>query len=194
MRFLLPAYPALLTLTAVALFDCIRRVVHDSKRSTTIAVAVCAIVAAWQLRSSIALGAFTARAAERRYVDVGHYVQTMLPLNTLCIARLHAGSLRYYGDRLTLYYDWLQPAWLDAAVGELTARGYHPVIVVERDEEAGFRERFAGLNVLGKLDWPPSAELTSPVDVRIYDPAERSRFVSGDRATTRPIEPWKGFR
>jgi len=194
LRFLLPAYPALLTLTVVTVFVGLRRLVADSRRATALAIALCAIMAGWQLRKSIALGVFAARTIERRYVDVGHYVQTMLPLDTICIARLHAGSLRYYGERTTLYYDWLQPGWLDAAVRELGARGYHPVIVVERDEEPGFRARFGAFNALGRLDWPPSAELASPVDVRIYDPAERRRFLDGDRIATRAIEPWQRFR
>lgn len=194
LRFLLPAYPALWTLAALTLFDGLARVARERRQATALACALCAIVTAWQLRQSFALGAFSVRSIERRYVDVGHDVRAMFPVNTLCIARLHAGSLRYYGDRLTLYYDWLQPRWLDAAVRELTDRGYHPVIVVERDEEPEFRARFADLNVLGKLDWPPTAELSAPVDVRIYDPAERDRFVRGDRISTRRIEPWKGFR
>ncbi len=194
LRFLLPAYPALLTLMVVALADGMRRVVRDRARANAAAMVVCAVLAAWQLRQSIGLGVFHARAIERRYVDVGHYVRAMTPPNAICIARLHAGSLRYYGDRVTLYYDWLQPGWLDAAVRELANRGYHPLIVVERDEEPGFRERFADRNVLGRLDWPPTAELTTPVDVRIYDPGERDRFVSGERVATRRIEPWRGFR
>jgi len=194
LRFLLPAYPAMVTLAVLTLFDGLARILRDSKRATFIACATCATLAGWQLSRSLVLGAFSARSVERRYVDVGHYVETMLPLNTICIARLHAGSLRYYGNRLTLYYDWLQPRWLDAAVRELTARGYHPVIVVERDEETGFRERFADINTFGRLDWPPSAELKTPVDVRIYDPSERDRYSSGDRIVTRLIEPWKRFR
>jgi hypothetical protein len=194
LRFLLPAYPAMMTLAVLTLFDGLSRLLRDSKRATVIACAICATLAGWQLSRSLVLGAFSVRTVERRYVDVGHYVGTMLPLNTIGIARLHAGSLRYYGDRLTLYYDWLQPRWLDAAVRELTARGYHPVIVVERDEEPGFRERFADFNRFGRLDWPPTAELKTPVDVRIYDPSERDRYSSGERIVTRSIEPWTRFR
>ena len=77
---------------------------------------------------------------------------------------------------------------------ELTVRGYHPFIVVEAEEEPGFRERFGALNALGTLDWPPMAERFDPVRVRIYDPLDRDRFRRGERITTRPIASWARFR
>ncbi len=194
LRFLLPAYPALLVLLVVALFAATQRVVQGPKRAAAIAIALCTALGGWQLRESSRRGAFTTRAIERRYVDVAHYVDTTLPSNVVCIARLHAGSLRYYANRLTLYYDRLQPAWLDTAVRELSARGYHPVIVIERDEEPGFRERFGDANAIGRLDWPPAAELMTPVDVRIYDPADRDRVRAGQSVVTQPIFRWAGFR
>ena len=194
LRFLLPAYPALIVLAVAVTIAAARGAAGPRTRADAFAVAVCALVAVWQAREAIHRGAFAARAIERRYVDVGHYVETMLPADTLCIARLHAGSIRYYAGRLTLYYDWLQPRWLDGAVRELAARGYDPVIVIEAAEEPAFRDRFGELNTLGRLDWPAAAELASPVRVRIYDPADRERFRRGDRITTRQIQPWTRFR
>lgn len=194
LRFLLPAYPALLVLAVAVTIDVARRLVAGPATSIACALVVCTAVIAWQASDAIRLGALNARAADRRYVDVGRYVETMMPANTLCIARLHAGSLRYYAGRLTLYYDWLERRWLDDAVRELALRGYHPVIVVEADEEPGFRERFGEVNSLGRLDWPPAAELDGRTIVRIYDPADRERARRGERVTTKTIAPWPRFR
>jgi hypothetical protein len=118
----------------------------------------------------------------------------MLPPNSVCIARLHAGSIRYYAGRLTLNYDWLERRWLDDAVRELRVRGYHPFIVVETEEEPAFRERFGELNALGMLDWPPIAERYEAVRVRIYDPLDRDRFRRGEAIATQSIMSWARFR
>lgn len=195
LRFLLPAYPALLVCAVIVAFDVTRRLTtSDAPRTIIVTIVACTALAGWQARTAMSRGVLEARRVDRRYVDVGHYVATMLPTNALCIARLHAGSIRYYAGRLTLYYDWLQPQWLDEAVRELTARGYHPVIVVEADEEPGFRERFAAGNELGRLGWPPMAELSEPVRVRIYDPIDRERFRRGEPVATHPIAAWARFR
>jgi hypothetical protein len=189
LRFLLPAYPALLVLAVMATLEVMRRVTVSEKSATAAALIVCFGVAGWMARESIRRGALMARVVEQRYVDVGRFVDAMLPTNSIFIAKLHAGSIRYYANRLTINYEWLEPRWLDAAVKELTARGYHPFIALEEDEEAAFRERFAGLNTLASLDWPPVAVRREPVRVRIYDPADRDRFRRGEPIATRSVEP-----
>ena len=47
-----------------------------------------------------------------------------------------------------------------------------------------FRERFAASSPLGLLDWPPLAEVGTPVRVRFYDPRDRQRFLAGESVTT----------
>lgn len=93
------------------------------------AVIICVTLSGWQAREAVRRGALTARVSERRYLDVGRYIEALLPRNSVLIARLHAGSSRYYSGRLTMYYDWLERRWLDDAIAELTARGYRPFIV-----------------------------------------------------------------
>jgi hypothetical protein len=151
------------------------------------------VLAAWLARESIRRGAFMARPVERRYVDVGRFIEATFPSNSIFVARLHAGSIRYYSGRLTMNYDWLEPRWLDDAMRELTARGYHPFIAIEEGEEPGFRDRFGSLNALGHLDWPPVAERREPVRVQIYDPADRPRFERGEIIQTRAIPRARGW-
>ena len=129
---------------------------------------------------------FALRQVERRYVDVGRYA-ALLPDEAVFIAGLHTGSIRYYSGRLTLRYDLLQPGWLDEAVRTLAARGYHPYIALEQGEEADFRRQFVKFSDLSRLDWPPVAERRLPIRVRIYDPADRGRFLSGQTIATREI-------
>jgi hypothetical protein len=188
LRFLLPAYPPLLVLAVAVTVETLGRMIARDGARTAAVLIVCVTLAGWQARASVQRGAFAARLIERRYVDVGRYIEVALPSNSVFIAKLHSGSIRYYSERLTLYYDRLERRWLDDAVTELRARGFHPLIALEEDEEASFRERFEALNALGRLDWPAMAERREPVRVRIYDPADRERFQRGDTIQTQSIE------
>jgi len=188
LRFLLPAYPPLLVLAVAVTVEAWAAISRNSARTAAGVLIVCGTVAGWQARASVQRGALSARLIEQRYVDVGRYIEIALPSNSVFIAKLHAGSIRYYSGRLTLYYDRLERRWLDDAVKELRARGFHPFIALEEDEEASFRERFEALNGLGRLDWPAMAERREPVRVRIYDPVDRERFQRGETIQTQSIE------
>jgi hypothetical protein len=187
LRFLLPAYPPLLVLSVAVTIEALGFAIAQDRARTATAVVVCVALAGWLARTALERGALMARLVERRYVDVGRYIDVTLPSNGVFIAGVHAGSIRYYSGRLTLNYDRLQPRWLDDAVAELRSRGLHPFIAVEADEERLFRERFAEMNVLGRLDWPPAAERREPIPVRIYDPADRERMQRGERIETGTI-------
>ena len=187
LRFLLPAYPPLLVLSVAVTIEVLGlAIVRDGARITATVIA-CVALAGWLARTAVDRGALMARLVERRYADVGRYIDVTLPANGVFIASVQAGSIRYYSGRLTLNYDRLQPRWLDDAVAELRSRGLHPFIAVEADEERLFRERFAEMNVLGRLDWPPVAERREPIPVRIYDPADRERIQRGERIETGTI-------
>jgi len=55
---------------------------------------------------------------------------------------LHSGSVRYYSDRQTLRYDWLDAEWLDRAVQYLKRSGQEPYVLLESSELEEFREKF----------------------------------------------------
>jgi len=186
LRFLLPAYPAVIVLAVAAATDLARRLAP--RRATAVAMVLCIAVSAWVAREAFHRGFMNVAPVERRYEDVGRYVNALMPANGVFIGHLHGGSIRYYSGRLTINYQWLPPRWLDAAVTALEERGYHPMIVLDEGEVDDFRRRFGALNGLGRLDWPPAAERTDPVRVRVYDPADRARFQRGETIATRPIE------
>jgi hypothetical protein len=100
------------------------------------------------------------------------------PPNAIYLTRVYRGSLRHYGDRPTIRWDVLDPAWLDRAVAHRRTQGLLPLIVAEGEgEEHAYRERFRGA-ASGALDWPPIAEHRGIETVRIFHPAD------GDRAAT----------
>jgi hypothetical protein len=187
LRFLLPAYPPLLVLAVAVTVETLGLAIGRDGARTAAASIVCIALAGWQVRSSVERGALAAGLIERRYVDVGRYIDFALPSNSVFISSLHAGSIRYYSGRLTLNYDRLERRWLDDAVVELRARGQHPFIALEEGEEPSFRNRFQEVNALGRLDWPPMAERHEPIRVRIYDPADRERFQRGETIQTQSI-------
>jgi Dolichyl-phosphate-mannose-protein mannosyltransferase len=173
LRFLLTAFPCLLALTALTLTRLLTTVRPGWRMP--LAVTVLAPVLMWRINYAADHGAFDSWRHERRYADSGRYVARRLPANAALYSMQESGSLRHYGGRLTIRWDALDPTWLDRSIDVLRDLGYEPYFVLEEPEEADFRGRFAAHGPLGRLNWPPLAELpTSPV-VRIYDPGGAKR-------------------
>jgi hypothetical protein len=193
LRFLLPAYPALLVLAVTVAVEVVRRVTAHERTAVLVTVAACLSLSAWLMAKSIDRGAFRLQEVDSRYRDVGRYAESILPANGVLIGHLHAGSVRYYSGRLTMNFRWLERRWLDSAVKELGARGYVPLIVLEESEVESFRERFSAQNELGRLDWPPMAQRSEAVRVMIFDPADRARFLAGERIVTSTIARIRRF-
>ena len=96
----------------------------------------------------------------------------------------HGGSLRYYSGRPTIRYDRIPPESLDSSIDDLRRLGYRPYFVLEEDEAADFRARFARRSALGALDWMPLARLDRTPGVAIYDPEQSRRT---DRAVATDV-------
>ena len=126
--------------------------------------------------------AFDLQRLEGRYRDTAALVADRLPANAVLITVWQSGSVRFHAGREAVMWDSLDPAWLDRAVAWLTARGLQPYLLFERREEPEFRARFRGASALGALDWPPRLDLNR--QVRIYDPADRARFLAGEKYPT----------
>jgi hypothetical protein len=170
LRFLLPAYPALLILTAMLVVDIVQRTSRPI--STLIAITLIGTIALSGIREARAKGVFDNWRSLQRFVEVPDYARTHLPPNAIYLTRLYSGSLRYYANRPTLRWDVLDPTWLDRALVYLREQGQVPLIVIESgDEDRDFRERFHGSR-LAALDWPPTFEYHGEAQtVRIFDPA-----------------------
>lgn len=186
-RFLLPAYPPLVVLSVAVALDALRRFTARRKTYWLASIGLCAALAAREAHVAIDRGAFQIQDGERRYIDVGRYVAMAMPREAVFIAGLHSGSIRYYSDRLTINYNRLEPRYLNTAIEALEASGYYPYIALEEGEEASFRERFNPSGELSQLDWPPRLETFQMTTVRIWDPADRPRFLSGEAIFTSDI-------
>ena len=180
LRFLLPAFPALLVLSVIVLTETLRRLPWRRSVATATIIGLVTCWAAWQAREAVSRGVTTLQQDERRYVDVSRYIAFALAPKSAFVAGLHAGSIRYHAGRTTLNFGRLDRESLDAAIAGLRTRGYHPYIAIEAGEEPAFRGRFGEHNRFGALDWPPIANTSHGVPVRIYDPADRDRYLAGE--------------
>jgi hypothetical protein len=126
--------------------------------------------------------AFRLHALEARFERAGTFVDRRLPSNAIVITSWQSGSIRFYSGRRTLVWDVLDPAWLDRAIDYLRMRGFEPFLLFETWEEPLFRQRFAASSPVGRLDWPPAAEVAS--QVRVYRPDDRDRYLLGIQGPT----------
>jgi hypothetical protein len=165
LRFLLPAFPFVMVAAAAGLAR-LARFAPEPWRPAIIVFVLVAIVAS-QSRTAINRGAYDLQAGEYHYITAARAVDARVPANAMVICMQHSGSLRYYGHRPTLRWDWLPPDWLDRAVASLEAHGYRPYLLLEDWEVPRFRARFAGSAVARLLDRPIA--VVSP-GVALYDP------------------------
>ena len=167
LRFLLPAYPALLVLVAAAIFWLAMQVPLEAR--VTVAALMCAIIAGAGLKVARDTGIFNSAEYERRHIRAAAALASHAPANAMVLSVQHSGSVRYYANRITVRYDWLKDDQLDTAVRDMLAAGFRPFIVVDDWEADEFRRRFSGYSRLGTLEWPPVAQVPGQPEVRIYE-------------------------
>ncbi len=186
LRFLIPAIAVVLILSSAVAVHVLARV----KMGGLIPIA------------AVVLGIFGARGAgERQVMDLqqmeGRYRQTAelvrdrLPGNAVLITEWQSGSVRFHAGREVVLWESLDPEWFDRALTWLRSKGLQPYLLVERREEPAFRDRFRAHTEIGALDFPPRFDLNR--QVRIFDPADRARYLSGESYPTENIRPPNRF-
>ncbi|HUG92402.1 MAG TPA: glycosyltransferase family 39 protein [Planctomycetaceae bacterium] len=192
LRFLLPAYPALLVVTAAAAAALLGRLTPWLRRSLT--VAGLALVIGHSVWFTTSKEPFDLHAGEQRYAAIGGHVRAALPANAAFLTMQHSGSLRYYSGRLTARYDWLSAGHLALGRAALEEAGYEVYVLVDEWEEADLRKRFTAPGEAAFLDAPPLIELVSSMRVRVYrlsdheDPtAPATTYIASGRGI--PIPP-----
>jgi hypothetical protein len=169
LRFLLPMWPPMMLLTALAAAALARR---WSGRAHQVVIASLVVLLAWHgVTTADARSAFNLGRGERRYVDVGRFVAAHTDPGAVILSVQHSGSLRLYAGRMTLRFDVLDPVWLDRTVEYLQSIGRRPYFVLDGGEVDAFKARFGAANRSGSLEWPPMATLGSTI--AIYDPLDR---------------------
>jgi len=186
LRFLLPAFAPMAVLTAVVIVSMAARV---AGRARLLVVAAAVAVIGWHgVTYATQRSTFTLRGGEQKYVAVGRYIAARLPERGVFLAVMHSGSVRYYSGRLTIRFDLVDPKWLDRALEDLRRRGYHPYLLLDDEETAQFKERFAADSALGALDWPPIARLERTPSTSIYDPAQAQASRGAATVDVIPVE------
>ena len=167
LRFLLPAYPALLVLLAAALRWLAWKIPVEA-RVPAVAV-VCAVMIPFGVNVGRNEGIFRVAAYEQRHIRAANEVAARTPPDAIVLSVQHSGSVRYYANRTTMRYDWLEEGALDAALDDLASKGRRAYLVVDDWEEKEFRSRFSPANRAGRLDWAPLARVAGKPEVHVFD-------------------------
>jgi hypothetical protein len=180
LRFLIPALVALLILASAVSVHVLARA--NMGGLIPIVAVVLGIIGA---RAAGDRQAFELQRMEGRYRETANLVRDRLPANAVLITVWESGSMRFHADREIVMWESLDPAWLDNALSWLRSKQLQPYFLLERREEPEFRARFRGQSEVGGLDWPPRFDLNR--QVRIYDPADRARFLAGESYATENV-------
>ncbi len=163
LRFLLPAYPALVGGSAAALV--LLTVPHRTiVRRWAVSALLIAITAHGFVRAHRE-GVFGIRDAEQRYVAAVQYAET-LPARSVLMSLLHSGTLHHYTRRDVLRWDALEPPYLDRAVSYLRDRGYAVYLFLDDTETEAFKTRFSDALVLRQVQ--PEFAVHLPGGVLVY--------------------------
>lgn len=144
LRFLLPGIVPLTVVAAAGLMH-VARAPRKPAVATAVIVAFIAIVAG---RSEILLrssSVWDVATMEARYPLAGDWINVNTPPESVVLANQHSGSLRWYGKRQTLRWDFVAPDQLATIVRELQSHGATVYVALEGDEVAMFDQRFAAV-------------------------------------------------
>ena len=166
LRFLLPAYPALFVLFASSIRWFALRLPVEGR--VPAASTVCVAMMLFGVSGGRHEGILNAAAYEGRHIRAAGEIGSRTPPDAIVLAVQHSGSVRYYADRITLRYDWLNEDALDDAVRDVTAKGRRMYLVVDDWEEKEFRARFSPANRTAQLR-DPIARVPGRPEVRIFE-------------------------
>jgi hypothetical protein len=189
LRFVLPAVGAILALTAASTVWLMERL--GARWRAPVFALACGVLAVLNLSTAARRQVFELRDLEQRYRIAGEYIAAYLPADAAVVTVHQSGSVRFYSGRLTLVWAEIDPASLDRALQYLRSRNYHPYLSFETWEEPAFRKRFERASAIGRLEWPPIAEIDR--QVRIYDPADYERYMRGGSVRTDRVWTRKTF-
>lgn len=182
LRFLVPAIVLLIVIACSVAAQ-----VADRARMRGVVAIGTVVLALMGMRVAGEREVLALQLLEGRYRETATLIADRLPANAVLITVWQSGSVKFHAGREAVLWDSLDPEWLDRAVGWLSAQGRAPYILVERREEADFRDRFRGHAELGALDWPPRFNIGG--QARIFAPADRARYLAGEAYPTENIRP-----
>lgn len=166
LRFLLPAFGALIVLMAAGLVAAARAI--PKPFGLLGGLFLLWMFAAASLSFAAREGIFGGiRDNEGRYATIGMFAAT-LPDTAALLAVQHSGSLRFHSGRLIVRFDVLEHPQSQELVLALERAGHHPFLVIDDAEAADVRRRF-GIAADAPLPWPVRARLRELGGVTVYD-------------------------
>jgi hypothetical protein len=144
LRFLLPGIVPLTVVAADGLIHFARM----PRKPVAGAVIMCGFIAVAVAQSELLLrrsSVWDVASLEARYPLAGEWVNINTPANAVVLAKQHSGSLRWYGKRQTLRWDFIAPADLVTTVRELGSHGATAYVALEGVEVEMFDARFSGV-------------------------------------------------
>lgn len=148
LRYLLPGI-AIMTVTVGA---GLMRFARTPQNAVATAIMLCAFVGVAVAQSELLLRrseVWNIANLESRYPLAGDWININTPPTSVILANQHSGSLRWYGKRQTLRWDFIAPEDLVKTVAELESHGATAYVALEGAEVEMFNARFA--NVLQDL-------------------------------------------
>jgi hypothetical protein len=183
LRFFLPVLPLLLVSMTASIFWVLGYLPAAARVVAFVALGT--LLVRHELRFAIDAGLTRLQTNERRYVTVARFIEASTPPNAVFLTLQHGGSVRHYGNRLTVRFDRVSTG-LDDALASLERAGWRPFILLEDWEEPQFKRQFGASSVVGQLAWRPYARLPEPGGVNIYDPKQAHGAVAHELGVIPP--------
>lgn len=141
LRFLLPGI-AILSVIVAAGFTRIGRQSRSDAIATSVPVLLAFVLAGHSLMPLRSSSQFAIQEMESRYPLAGEWININTPTTSVVMANQHSGSLRWYGKRQTIRWDFIDPSQLMTTVRDLQSHGATVYVALEGDEVAMFDQRF----------------------------------------------------
>lgn len=150
LRFLLPAFPAMLAGLGAVMAHLARRAWSPPVAAAAIAI-VTVSVAAVEVRFADKVGATREMIAHEPFARAVDFART-LPRNTILVSNSFSGTLHFYTGRDVLRYEVVSSQEMDSVLDALRAQG-HPLYFIGHDFEVGtFKRLFSGSRAAAGLD------------------------------------------
>ena len=142
LRYLLPGI-VIMTVTVGA---GLMRFARTPRNQVATAIMLCAFIGVAVAQSELLLRrseVWNIANLEARYPLAGQWIDINTPPTSVVLANQHSGSLRWYGARQTLRWDFIEPGDLIRTIAELESHGAATYVALEGAEVEMFNARFA---------------------------------------------------
>lgn len=166
LRFLLPAWPAFMALIAAGIGLLASRRLRPW--GAVVALLLIGGAIAWDVTFCRDRGIYLLGDSERRYIDAGQFAARELPSNAVVLTMQHSGTVRFYGGKLSIRYDFLDKERARQVPADLERLGYHPFLLID-DWETPYVNRQFGFPAESSLPWPVLGRMREFGGVTVFD-------------------------